>query len=198
LSTAEASEARWKVAGFIDDSSSLWGKTVNDVPVLGGGDWLKSNGGNVAVCVVANPPLKKSLVARLKAIEGVAFPGVFGPRNVISGYVRWGEGCIVSLPFNLITVNIEIGDFVFVNCATRIGHDVKIGNYTTIYSDVDISGGVEIGETSLIGSGATILPDVKIGRGCVVGGGAVVVKDVPDGVTVAGNPAKAIGGRRGK
>lgn len=43
-----------------------------------------------------------------------------------------------------------------------------------------------------VGANATILPGVVIGAYSLVGAGAVVVKDVPDGVVVAGNPARVI------
>lgn len=43
-----------------------------------------------------------------------------------------------------------------------------------------------------IGGGATILPGIRIGAGAMVGAGAVVTRNVPPGVTVVGNPAKAV------
>jgi acetyltransferase-like isoleucine patch superfamily enzyme len=43
-----------------------------------------------------------------------------------------------------------------------------------------------------IGANAIILPGVTIGRNSVVGAGSIVTKSVPDGVVVAGNPARII------
>ena len=43
-----------------------------------------------------------------------------------------------------------------------------------------------------IGANAIILPGVTIGRNAVVGAGSIVTKSVPDGVLVAGNPARFI------
>lgn len=43
-----------------------------------------------------------------------------------------------------------------------------------------------------IGSSATILCGVTIGENAIVGAGSVVTKDVPDGVIVAGNPARVL------
>jgi len=182
----------WNVDGFIDDDASLWGNTINGIPARGGSDWLKEHGGNVALCLVADPNRKQALVKRLKSIENVRFPLVIAPGSYISDYVEWGEGCLVAHSFNYITVNIRIGDFVFINCGNGIGHDVVIGDFTTVYSHIDISGGVKIGSHCIIGSGTTINPSVKIGNGVIVGAGSVVVKDVPDSVTVAGVPAKII------
>jgi acetyltransferase-like isoleucine patch superfamily enzyme len=44
-----------------------------------------------------------------------------------------------------------------------------------------------------LGTGSVILPGLTIGVEAIVGAGAVVTRDVPDGVTVAGNPARQIG-----
>lgn len=44
-----------------------------------------------------------------------------------------------------------------------------------------------------IGANATLLPGVVVGVDALVGAGSIVVRDVPDGVIVAGNPAKFIG-----
>lgn len=185
-------ETPWNIKGFIDDNQSLRGKSVNGIPVLGGMDWLKNNGGSVAVCTVADPKVKRELVYNLKQIDNINFPLVIGPKSVVSPFVEWGEGCIVARSFNYISVNIKIGDFVFINCSSRIGHDAIIGEYTTIFTDVNISGGVEIGSDCVIGSGTTINPGVKIGNNCIVGAGAVVIKGTPDNVVVAGVPAKII------
>lgn len=43
-----------------------------------------------------------------------------------------------------------------------------------------------------IGAGATILPGITIGKNALVGAGSVVTKNVPDGLTVVGNPARAL------
>ena len=47
-----------------------------------------------------------------------------------------------------------------------------------------------------IGTAAVIMPGVTIGEGAIVGAGAVVTKDVPDGVVVAGIPARRVSSRR--
>lgn len=43
-----------------------------------------------------------------------------------------------------------------------------------------------------IGSGSILLGGIIIGEDSLVGAGSVVTKNVPDGVTVAGNPARLI------
>lgn len=192
LSIDENPDTSWRVKGFIDDDKDLWQKEVNDIKVLGGSEWLKTQTGAVAVCTVANPATKRRIIQKIKDIKTINFPLIIAPKSYISPFVEWGEGCIVAHPFCYITVDIKIGDFVFINCATRIGHDVTIGDYTIIYSDVDISGNAQLGSDCIIGSAVTINPGVKVGNGSIIGAGSVVVKDVPEYVVAAGVPAKII------
>lgn len=55
------------------------------------------------------------------------------------------------------------------------------------------AGCIEIMDNVFIGCNSTILSNVKIGPNVVIGAGSVVTKDVPEGVVVAGVPAKIIG-----
>jgi serine acetyltransferase len=49
-----------------------------------------------------------------------------------------------------------------------------------------------IEDNVFIGAGSIILKDVRIGKNSVIGACSVVTKDVPQGVVVAGNPAKIL------
>lgn len=49
-----------------------------------------------------------------------------------------------------------------------------------------------IGDRVYIGSGAKVFGGIKIGNDVAIGANAVVNKDVPDGVSVAGIPAKIV------
>jgi putative colanic acid biosynthesis acetyltransferase WcaF len=51
---------------------------------------------------------------------------------------------------------------------------------------------VVIGPGAFIGARAFILPGIRIGARAVVGACSVVTRDVPDGVRVAGNPARIL------
>jgi acetyltransferase-like isoleucine patch superfamily enzyme len=51
---------------------------------------------------------------------------------------------------------------------------------------------IKVQDNCMIGSNSIILPNVNIGPNSIIGAGSVVTKDVPEGVVVAGNPAKVI------
>lgn len=55
------------------------------------------------------------------------------------------------------------------------------------------SGPITIGDNVFIGANSTILYDVHIGNNVIVGAGSLVNKNIPDGVIVAGVPARIIG-----
>lgn len=193
LSLEKNKKNAWKILGFVDDTEELWGKEINGLHVLGGVRYLEGYSGNIAVCIVANPRVKKGLVSKIKEKNSkIRFPVIISPSSIISPFVQWGEGCIISVVQNFISNNVKLGDFVFVNCGTRVGHDVIVGEYTTIFSGIDISGFVEIGSYCVIGSGVTIVPKVKIGDGSIIGAGSLVLKDIPSNVIAAGVPAKIL------
>ncbi len=52
----------------------------------------------------------------------------------------------------------------------------------------------KIGKNVLIGAGAKILGNITVGDGARIAAGSVVLKDVPERCTVAGVPAKPVGG----
>lgn len=97
------------------------------------------------------------------------------------------QGCFIDPTHCYL---IEIGDDVTMSIrVTLMAHDAstkKLTGYTKI-------GRIKIGDHVFIGANSTILPDVTIGNYSVVGAGSVVTHDVPNGVVVAGVPARQIG-----
>ena len=184
-------DPRYEVLGFVDDTKSI-NENINGLPVFGGIDWLEDYEGNVAICIVNNPQIKRDIVARLAYNPKLEYPVIKNNFSIYSRFIEYGTGVIIAQPYNYITVNIKIGDFVWINTRSDIGHGVEIGDYTTIFTRVNIGGDVKIGSDCVIGSGVTIKPAVTIGNNVTIGAGAVVVKDVPNDVIIVGNPARVL------
>ena len=93
-----------------------------------------------------------------------------------------------------VTINVaaEIGDNVILNTASSIDHHCVVGAHSHIAPGATLAGNVRIADETLVGAGAVILPGISIGAHCTVAAGAVVTGNVPDGVTVAGVPARVI------
>lgn len=105
---------------------------------------------------------------------------------------------------------------VDINPAAKIGHGVMLdhatgfvmGETAVVGNDCSILQGVTLGGTGkahedrhpkignnvLIGAGASILGNIKIGDRAKIAAGSVVLKDVSPQCTVAGVPAKPVGG----
>ena len=124
--------------------------------------------------------------------------------------------CNLSGGQELISKDIEVGEYGFIGTGCTIYPRVKIGNYCLIAPHVQILGfdheigtsgtpicyagrqeieATQIGHDVWIGTGAYIKAGITIGNGAVIGAHAVVTKDVPAYAIMGGNPAKLIRAR---
>ncbi|WP_370751717.1 acyltransferase [Eubacterium sp.] len=60
------------------------------------------------------------------------------------------------------------------------------------YKNMDCFAPITVGDNVMIGVHSLIMPGVHIGNNVIIAGHCVVTKDIPDGVVVAGVPAKQI------
>lgn len=89
---------------------------------------------------------------------------------------------------------IKIGDYCKITKGvTILAHDYGVSVPRRKYGKF-IGGSlpVTIGDNVFIGMNATILMGTTIGNDCIIGANSVVKGDFPDGVVIAGNPAKVI------
>ena len=112
-------------------------------------------------------------------------------RGLLEGGATANVGTVL-MRGSIVQANTVIGKHSIINTGATVDHDCVIGDYAHIAPGVNLCGNVSIGEGVLIGVGASVIPGIKIGKWATVGAGSVVIRDVPDGVTVAGNPAKQI------
>ncbi|MFA5849801.1 MAG: acetyltransferase [Bacteroidales bacterium] len=178
--------------GYFDDGIDK-GTTLNDFPVLGGlSDLNKWNENLLLVIAIGNPIVKRKIIDNITNIN-ISYPTIIHP-NVFIGDMKFnsiGKGCIICAGV-IITVNINIGNFVILNLSCTVGHDTNIGDYCSFMPTVNISGEVNIGKDVYIGTGAKIINQLAIGDGAIVGAGAVVAKSLPSNCTAVGVPARVI------
>ncbi len=115
------------------------------------------------------------------------------------GDIVLGDHCSVN-PFSII----------YGHGGTRIGNGVRIAAHCVVIPgnhvvsadgrwliETGVAGrGIQIGDNVWLGAGTVVLDGVTIGRNAVIGAGSVVTKPVPEGVTVAGVPARIVADRR--
>ena len=117
--------------------------------------------------------------------------GTAASTEVATGYLRVGNDVQINREVHLdMTGGLTIGNNVLISEKAVLythnhGHDPRSAPALLAKT---------IGAGVWVGMHAVILPTCrKIGAGAIIGAGTIVTKDVPEGVIVAGNPAKIIG-----
>ena len=121
------------------------------------------------------------------------------PGAIIRDKVLIGKNAVIMMGA-VINIGAEIGDSAMIDMNAVVGARGKIGKRVHLGAGAVIAGVLEppsktpciIDDDVLIGANSVILEGVKIGKGAVVAAGSVVTADVPEGVVVAGSPAKII------
>jgi len=182
----------FEVQGFVDADQTLWGESVDDVPVLGGDEVLESRrvdfeGYGVALCV-GDSQVRKLIHERVSRL-GYALPPIVHPQAYVAPDVPVGSGTIIY-PGAVAMTGCSLGHGVLVNAGATLGHDVRVGDFSNIGPGANIAGRVVLEAGVLVGIGSSILEMCTVGANARIGGGAVVIDDVPSAATVVGIPAR--------
>ena len=184
-------EETWNILGYVDDGIEA-GSLVDDLPILGTVDYLLQYEETLAVVIaVASAKVRRRIIEKLEQNDKLVFPNVIDPSAVLSKRIKMGKGIII-LAGNILSVDIQLGDFCIFNADCTIGHDVVMESYVTVYPSANVSGCVKICHETEIGTGCHIIQGIKIGSNTIVGAGAVVIRELPSCCTAVGNPAKPI------
>jgi sugar O-acyltransferase (sialic acid O-acetyltransferase NeuD family) len=124
-------------------------------------------------------------------LDEALLPPIVHPASTVSSSARIGLGAVVMANV-VVNAGASIGDGAILNTACVIEHDCVIGDDAHVSPGAILAGAVKVGAGAWVGAGATVIPGLSVGEWAVVGAGAVVIRDVPPGVTVVGNPARAI------
>jgi sugar O-acyltransferase (sialic acid O-acetyltransferase NeuD family) len=108
-----------------------------------------------------------------------------------------GRGAIIDagtvvMAGAVVNADVHIGKNVIVNSRASIDHDCRIGDTVHIAPGSTLCGTVTVGSGTFVCAGVTIIPNLTIGSNVIIGAGSTVKKHVPDGMTVAGSPAKVM------
>jgi sugar O-acyltransferase (sialic acid O-acetyltransferase NeuD family) len=181
---APASAAR---SVFVDEHAEA--VTTDGIPVVRPGETQSGT----YVVAIADPCVRQRL-ARVLEARGLTPGRVLHPRAVVSPAAVVAPGCVV-LANAFVSTGAVLGPHTHINYNATVGHDALLAGFVTVLPGANIAGSVVIGAQVTVGSNACILQGLRLGSGAVVGAGAVVTRSQPDGVVVAGVPARPLGGR---
>ena len=184
----------YEIVGLLDFEELQKGKTVLDIPVIGGHNKLPDlyyeKVKHVFMAFASLGDTKKNKIIFDEVVDlGFEVINVLHSTTIISDSVIMGSGNRIFAG-TIINPDTELGNNVVINTGAIIDHDCKIGDHVQIAPGARLAGSVIVGEGSLIGIGTNIIQGIKIGKYSKIGAGAVVIKDVDDNVTVGGIPAK--------
>lgn len=179
----------WNPVGFLDDDRSVSKKGL-PLPWMGTVEDFEPAADRMVVMGLGNSEPRRKVVQQLQQ-KGAKFLTYRHPSVIVGDRVEIGEGTVIC-PRCILTCDIVVGDFNFLNLCVTVGHDVRTESFVSISSQVDLCGGVVLEESVWIGSGARLIPGRRAGAGARIGAGAVVIRDVVEATTVFGNPAKRV------
>ena len=154
----------------------------------------------------------------MTAVQGqhclIADDVVIGPDTRLGNFVFIrsrtviGHHCVIGSYVD-IEGEVDVGNFVslqsgcYITRGVVIEDEVFLGPRVVTMNDKRMSyrrpslvftrQAPRIKRAARIGGGAVLLPGVVVGENAFVAAGAVVTRDVPDGLMVAGNPARVTG-----
>ena len=172
---------------------------AGDKIVFGNWDELKGileeNKDNIEDIVIENDRRNSGVpLLDMKEVPARIEPGAF-----IREQVEIGKNVVIMMGA-IINIGAVIGDGTMIDMGAVLGGRATVGKNCHIGAGAVLAGVIEpasatpviVEDGVLIGANAVVIEGVHIGKDSVVAAGAVVVEDVPDGVVVAGCPARVI------
>ena len=172
--------------GVFDDDSSLWGKKILDIPILGAVEELRDLPSTLAVNAIGNNSTRRAICERF---ENVNWLTVIHPHTWIHSSVKIGCGSVVFAG-SVIQPDTVIGKHSIINTSASVDHDCVIGDFCHIAPGCHIAGGVKIGNEVFLGIATAVIPYVSIVSNTVIGAGATVIENIDNAGVYIGTPAR--------
>ncbi len=181
----------WNIVGYIDDTNNEANKTVNGYKILGSQDILKNADINTYIIIAISDPLAKEQIHNSIKKYNMKYATLIHPSAKIASNAIIGEDCIISIDC-IVSANVSIGNHVFMNMRTIVGHDSLIKDFSSCLVSCIIAGNVTINKGALLGSGCIIMEKKEIGSMAKISMGSMVNFDVDENTVVMNRPSKCM------
>ncbi|MCD8087006.1 MAG: 2,3,4,5-tetrahydropyridine-2,6-dicarboxylate N-acetyltransferase [Oscillospiraceae bacterium] len=165
------------------------------------GDWrelgpvIQANQDKIADIVVENN-CRNSAIPLLDMKD---IPARIEPGAIIREQVDIGPNAVIMMGA-VINIGAVVGEGTMIDMGAILGGRATVGKNCHIGAGAVLAGVIEpasatpviIEDNVLVGANAVIIEGVHVGANSVVAAGAVVIEDVPEGMVVAGCPARVI------
>ena len=84
-------KTEWRILGYLDDDTDNHGKVINELPVLGGAEWLDGKEIVHVALGIGSPKVKKAIVTKLKKFPNVVYPNLIHPSVKFSRFNTIGR-----------------------------------------------------------------------------------------------------------
>jgi len=165
------------------------------------GDWkalgpiLEANADRIEDIVIENDRRNSAVpMLDIRNLQARIEPGA-----IIRENVTIGRNAVVMMGA-VINIGAVVGEGTMIDMGAVLGGRAIVGSRCHVGAGAVLAGVIEpasatpvvVEDGVLIGANAVVIEGVRVGRDAVVAAGAVVIEDVPEGMVVAGCPARVI------
>jgi sugar O-acyltransferase (sialic acid O-acetyltransferase NeuD family) len=182
------------VVGFLDSDTTMHGRRIDGVLVMGHPDDLEAirdrEEVDCGIVAIGDNGVRRAFGDRLE-LAGLGAINAIHPSANVARNVSLGKNIVIAAGA-LVSAHCQIGDSVILNTGCIVDHESLIGTATHVCPGARLAGRVTVESGAFVGIGATIIQNTRVGYEAIVGAGAVVIRDVAPMTTVVGVPAQEV------
>ena len=182
------------IAAFVDETRSVEpGETVFGVRIAGSLAAALEHASEPEVAIAIGDNHAREAVAErvLGSRPDVRLASLIHPAASISSSATVAPGAIV-LAGCRVAARASVGRLAYLNANTVVAHDCVLGQSVSMNAGAALGGWVVVGDRTMLGLNAAVREKARVGNDVLVGAGSFVNGEVPDGLVVAGTPARPL------